>query len=249
MSVVNDYPVDLWVLSAGLGLLKHDDAVIPYQATFAAGHSDSIPLYSESNKGKSFHQTWWQALGECSPFQESHPTLLSDLMRSKPNEYFIICGSPDYINAIATDLINGISYLNTPKKQLIIISSQHINPELKQYHLVSNKRIADWLTCNMLMLNIKMAQYVIQQFNETEQDDLGYLADKLQKQFALLPATLKSSAIRRPPEEVEQWIAHHLKTSPESSASRALRAFRDSGNSFEEKRFRNLFHAVQQNKR
>ncbi|MCP5793130.1 hypothetical protein NL312_29850, partial [Klebsiella pneumoniae] len=89
---------------------------------------------------------------------------LSDLMMDKSDEYFIICASPDYINAINMDLMKGISYLKDVDRQLIIISSSQAKFSLKKNLLVSNKSIAEFFNSNMLMLNIKIAQYVIEQF-------------------------------------------------------------------------------------
>lgn len=245
MSVCQTYPVELWVLSAGLGLLKRGDNVVPYQATFAVGHNDSIPLFTESYKGKEFHQRWWSELNKHSPFQDKHPVSLTELMKSRPNEYFIICGSPDYISAVGPDITTGLTYLPSAEKQFLIISSSRVKSPLNHYLLESNKRIAEWLNCNMLMLNIKIAQYVIEQFTREGYDNLGVLADTLNKQFSVLPAASKKQGVRRTPEEVEAWVVEHLKEVPDASASRALRVFRDSGNSFEEKRFRALFHTVQ----
>ncbi|EOZ9345915.1 hypothetical protein ACQYEA_004602 [Enterobacter hormaechei] len=245
ISIHEIYPVELWVLSAGLGLLKRGDNVVPYQATFAVGHNDSIPLFSKSYKGKEFHQIWWSELNKHSPFQEKHPVSLTDLMKTKPDEYFIICGSPDYISAVGPDVITGLPYLHSAEKQVLIISSSRVKSPLNHYLLESNKRIAEWLNCNMLMLNIKIAQYVIEQFTREGYDNLGLLADRLNKKFSSLPAACKKQGVRRTPEEVEDWVLQHLKEVPDTSASRALRVFRDSGNSFEEKRFRALFHSVQ----
>lgn len=245
MSICHAHPVDLWVLSAGLGLLKSGDNVVPYQATFAVGHHDSIPLFPESYKGKLFHQTWWSELALRSPFRETHPTSLATLMKSRPTEYFILCGSPDYINAISPDAVEGLSYLHDAEKQLLVISSSSVKSPLNHYQLESSKPIAEWLNSNMLMLNIKIAEYAIAQFMQEEHGHLGLLAEKLNQQFASLPAARKKQGVRRTPEEVETWVLQHLRETPEASASGALRAFRDGGNSFEEKRFRALFHAVQ----
>ncbi|MEX0566306.1 hypothetical protein AB3X30_21995 [Raoultella terrigena] len=245
MSIFNSYPVELWILSAGLGLLKRGDKVVPYQATFAVGHNDSIPLFSGLYNGKEFHQKWWAELTKHSSFQEEHPVSLTELMKTRPNEYFIICGSPDYISAIGTDIKTGLPYLHSAEKQFLIISSSRVKSPLNHYLLESNKRIAEWLNSNMLMLNIKIAQYVIEQFTREEHDNLGLLADRLNKQFSSLPATCKKQGVRRTPEQVEAWVLQHLSEVSDTSASRALRVFRDSGNSFEEKRFRTLFHSVQ----
>ncbi len=53
-------------------------------------------------------------------------------MMDKSDEYFIICASPDYINAINMDLMKGISYLKDVDRQLIIISSSQAKFSLKK---------------------------------------------------------------------------------------------------------------------
>ncbi|HAL7544958.1 TPA: hypothetical protein H7C36_004335, partial [Escherichia coli] len=68
-AILNEYPIDLWVLSAGLGLLHHKDNVVPYKATFAVGYDESIPLYSQEYIGKSFHRTWWKEITNRSIFR------------------------------------------------------------------------------------------------------------------------------------------------------------------------------------
>ncbi|CDL22957.1 tgtA5 cluster protein 2 [Klebsiella pneumoniae IS53] len=163
--------------------MKHGDAIVPYQATFATGHKDSIPLFSDKYGKKSFHQEWWGKLNEASPLKKSHPVSLSDLMMDKSDEYFIICASPDYINAINMDLMKGISYLKDVDRQLIIISSSQAKFSLKKNLLVSNKSIAEFFNSNMLMLNIKIAQYVIEQFMSMDDGHLGLLAERLRSTF------------------------------------------------------------------
>lgn len=244
MSIYDAQPIELWVLSAGFGLLKHGDAIVPYQATFATGHKDSIPLFSDKYGKKSFYQEWWGKLNEASPLKKSHPVSLSDLMMDKSDEYFIICASPDYINAINMDLMKGISYLKDVDRQLIIISSSQAKFSLKKNLLVSNKSIAEFFNSNMLMLNIKIAQYVIEQFMSMDDGHLGLLAERLRSTFSVLPKKHTVRGVRRRPEEVTIWISSYIHANPDGSASRALRSFRDQGNSFEEKRFRTLYQAV-----
>ncbi len=108
-------------------------------------------------------------------------------MMDKSDEYFIICASPDYINAINMDLMKGISYLKDVDRQLIIISSSQAKFSLKKNLLVSNKSIAEFFNSNMLMLNIKIAQYVIEQFMSMDDGHLGLLAERLRSTFSVLP--------------------------------------------------------------
>ncbi|MDN2648135.1 hypothetical protein OB909_22725 [Klebsiella pneumoniae] len=76
MSIYDAQPIELWVLSAGFGLLKHGDAIVPYQATFATGHKDSIPLFSDKYGKKSFYQEWWGKLNEASPLKKISSCIL-----------------------------------------------------------------------------------------------------------------------------------------------------------------------------
>lgn len=243
-TISKDYPIDLWVISAGFGLLHNKDKVIPYRATFSTGYAESIPLYSKDYPAKSFHRTWWKEITERSPLKSEHATSITMLMKERPKEYFIICGSPDYINAIELDIINGLEYLYVPKKQFLIITSKKINNRLDDYLLKSDARIAKFLKCNMLMLNISLAKYVISYVNNNINEDLSILAQEMSKQFYTLPERNVIKGIKRNPEEVEKYILTILQQQPEVSATKALRTFRDSGNSFEEKRFRVLFQSV-----
>ncbi|EFB1685377.1 hypothetical protein FJQ50_23530, partial [Escherichia coli] len=85
-AILNEYPIDLWVLSAGLGLLHHKDNVVPYKATFAVGYDESIPLYSQEYIGKSFHRTWWKEITNRSIFRSKHPTSIVELMKKKKKD-------------------------------------------------------------------------------------------------------------------------------------------------------------------
>lgn len=242
--VLNKYPVDLWVISAGLGLLHHQDKVIPYKATFAVGYEESIPSYSSEYIGKTFHRTWWKEICERSFFKSKHPTSIAELMKSNKSDYFIICGSPDYINAIELDVLNGLDYLTDSNKQLLIITSKKINNRLQKYSFKTSQKMAAWLKCNMLTLNISMAKYLINEFSTSNLDDLSELSLRISDELQELPAYATKKGIRRSPEEVNHFILEIMKQEPGLSATHALRTFRDLGNSFEEKRFRAAFKAL-----
>lgn len=243
-AILNDYNVDLWVLSAGLGLLHYKDKVIPYKATFAVGYDESIPLYSQEYVGKSFHRTWWKEITTRSVFQSKHPASISALMKKNKKDYYIICGSPDYINAIELDIINGIEYLIDAKKQLLIISSKKISSRLDSYFFKTNHNMAHWLRCNMLMLNISMAKYIVREFTVSQLNDLNEFSHNLLEELKALPEREIKKGVRRSPEEVKSFILNLIQKNPDLSATHALREFRDSGNSFEEKRFRAEFKAL-----
>lgn len=243
-AILTDYPVDLWVLSAGLGLLHHKDKVVPYRATFAVGYDESIPLYSQEYVGRSFHRTWWKEITSRSIFKSEHPASILDLMKKNKKDYYVICGSPDYINAIELDIINGLEYLVDAKKQLLIITSKKINDRLTAYLFKTNQNMAQWLRCNMLMLNISVAKYIVKEFTSKKFNSLNELSQKLVEELKELPEREVKKGIRRSPEEVRSFILKLMQQKPDLSATNALREFRNSGNSFEEKHFRAEFKAL-----
>lgn len=243
-AILKQHPVDLWILSAGLGLLHYKDQIMPYKATFAVGYKESIPLYSREFIGKSFHRTWWKEITNKSFFKSQHPTSLKELMENNKKDFFIICGSPDYINAIELDVINGLEYLVDAKKQLLIITSKKINDKLMDYLFKTNKKMAQWLSCNMLMLNISMAKFIINEFTSKTLDSLSELSMHLTDELKNLPECEVRKGIRRNSDEVKAFILELIQRNPGVSATNALREFRDSGNSFEEKRFRMEFKAL-----
>ncbi|EPK1427014.1 hypothetical protein I9V58_003900, partial [Escherichia coli] len=163
-------------------------------------------------------------------------------------DHYIICGSPDYINAIELDIINGIEYLADAKKQLLIITSQKVNRRLTAYLFKTNKNMAQWLRCNMLMLNISVAKYIVKEFTSKQLNDLNELSQKLTEELKELPVREVKKGIRRSQEEVKSFILKLMEQNPSVSATHALREFRDSGNSFEEKRFRAEFKALREAK-
>lgn len=243
-AILKQYPVNLWILSAGLGLLHYKDKVVPYKATFAVGYEESIPLYSREYVGKTFHRTWWKEITERSFFKSQHPTSISELMKKNKKDYYIICGSPDYINAIELDVISGVEYLIDSKKQLLIITSNKINGRLEKYIFKTNKRMAQWLKCNMMMLNISMAKYIIHAFTNEKLSNLSDFSFQLSNELKELPVHETQKRIRRSPEEVDYFILKFMQQESGVSATQALRAFRNSGNAFEEKRFRAAFKAL-----
>lgn len=247
-AILTDYPVDLWVLSAGLGLLHHKDKVVPYRATFAVGYDESIPLYSQEYVGRSFHRTWWKEITSRSIFKSEHPASILDLMKKNKKDYYVICGSPDYINAIELDIINGLEYLVDAKKQLLIITSKKINDRLTAYLFKTNQNMAQWLRCNMLMLNISVAKYIVKEFTSKKFNNLNELSQKLVEELKELPEREVKKGIRRSPEEVKSFILKLMQQKPDLSATNALREFRNSGNSFEEKHFRAEFKALMEAK-
>ncbi|MDM2765745.1 hypothetical protein [Citrobacter sp. Cpo150] len=145
--LLNTPDLQLWVISAGLGFLHHDDQVIPYEATF-----NSLPFSSSA---------WWQALNAMEGLSRRCRDI-STLMHRHPTDKFLIAGSPVYLQAIEADLLQGLTALQCLESQLTIITSQAYSGPLTRFVTYSHAGMLNKLGANMVTLNIRLARQVIQ---------------------------------------------------------------------------------------
>lgn len=64
---------------------------------------------------------------------------------------------------------------------------QKINGRLTTYLFKTNQNMAQWLRCNMLMLNISVAKYIVKEFTSKQLNDLNELSQKLIEELKELP--------------------------------------------------------------
>jgi len=235
--------VDLWVVSAGLGLLHSDDFAINYQATFSSGQADSIPLYGLSKTESS--QRWWHYLCK---IRTSYSKLnsISTLMQERCDEIFIIAGSNVYIEAIYCDLIDGMMHLTNATEQLAIITSKNSSYEkcnLKDNNLFSSKRMMSWLKCNMTSLNVSLANKLITILIKNDYDLIAAKKTIINK-LDELPSIIKSTNIKCTDMDLRKYIRNEIEFNSSVSATKCLLKLRKNGLSAEEHRFRTIFSEI-----
>jgi len=138
--------LELWIISAGMGFLNSRDRVPSYEATF-----HQVPFR---------HDLWWKALTK-SLGKHNRCATISQLMQSSPNDEYLIAASPVYISAVQNDILKGIESLTHPLTQLTIVTSGAYAGPLEEYLIKSSSRMMKDLECNMVCLNIKLAQYIL----------------------------------------------------------------------------------------
>lgn len=91
-----DVSGELWIISAGLGLVSLSDKIPSYSLTITSNGSDNI---AKKIIGQSFEPSkWWQGIND------SNPNPISDLVIKNPDKLFIFAISSSYIQLIASDL-------------------------------------------------------------------------------------------------------------------------------------------------
>lgn len=132
---------ELWVISAGLGLLHASDPVVPYEATFS-----SMPCC---------HRGLWERLTTRPPTDRRCPSLRA-LMHERPRDRFIMAASPAYLQAVEEDLCAGGEQLASPAL-LTIVSSKGYRGRMRERVTLTSAAMMKTLNTNMTGLNISYA--------------------------------------------------------------------------------------------
>lgn len=136
---------EMWILSAGLGLLHVSDPVVPYEATFS-----TMPFC---------HRTHWERLTTRPP-SERRCTSLKTLMQARPDDRFVVAASPVYLRAVEADLLAGRDALRTPE-QLQVVTSKGYRGSLKDSVRYTSADMMKELNTNMTGLNVSYALQLI----------------------------------------------------------------------------------------
>lgn len=139
---------ELWVISAGLGLLHTSDRVVPYEATFS-----SMPFC---------HRDMWQQL-TTRPLTERRSASLTALMLAKPDDRFVIAASPVYLRAVENDLCTARQALRSPD-QLTIVTTKGYQGPLSDCIRLASAGMMKSLNTNMTGLNICYALQILEPF-------------------------------------------------------------------------------------
>lgn len=138
--------VELWVVSAGLGLRHDADPAVPYECTFHA-----LPYAPAEH---------WRYLTAKPPLPGRCPTL-AELMRKCPQDQFVFAVSPVYLEAIEDDIMAGIQSLANADLQLRIATSKAYDGALRRWVTYSHTGMMKALNTNCTALNVSLAGHII----------------------------------------------------------------------------------------
>ncbi|EDS6807062.1 hypothetical protein AZH90_004331 [Salmonella enterica subsp. enterica serovar Legon] len=137
---------ELWIISAGLGLLHVTDRIVPYEATFS-----SMPFRSRDI---------WTLLITRPPTKRRCPSFYA-LMRGRPHDRFVIAASPVYLRAVEDDLCAGRDALTSPD-QLTIVTSKGYQGCLSRSVTLASAAMMGTLNTNLTGLNVSYAAQLIE---------------------------------------------------------------------------------------
>ena len=161
--------VELWVASAGYGLVRADEKLEPYAATFATGMEDSVVLARQTYSPTQSAQYWWQKLSE------RNARSLQQLAESDPELPILVALSSSYVRAVREDLKKATKALTSPTS-LFLVTGGGAGDDLKDCVIPVGASFQQEgngkqrLGGSRMSLNVRVAGVIIKQSNRHEWD-------------------------------------------------------------------------------
>lgn len=247
-AIEHGFAAELWVLSAGYGLIGASESITPYAASFASG-SDSIQnlTWPSDFSGRQKAEEWWTLLHR----YRKRPGLRQFSELAKTKQPILLILSPEYYSAVESEIIDLIS----AGANLLIVSAglyRNLNstsPVVRPHILPfsdSYKQVEEYLNKTNICLNSRLATWLVRNHSEVLFEGIDAVAPILQEILDELPSMVRKDVNRMTDAEVLEFIAGNYSDTL-SSATKLLRQLRDVEQlSCEQKRFGAIFRKFEQ---
>ena len=226
----------LWVSSAGYGVVSNTKELVPYAATFATGHADSV---TGASRDDSAMKKWWHcatsgrgALGRS----------IRSIAESDRHSTILVLASPTYLRAMADDLVASVPEFRS-RGALFIVSSKipASAHALEECWVPSRASLQEALGGALVSLHARAARHLLHAVSPRDfvKENLSIMSKELEGEAG--EAKKRSAGSAMSDDDVIAFIRSHLAADPKASHTGLLRQLRASGRACEQGRFRRLF--------
>lgn len=236
---------ELWITSAGYGLIRASAPLRPYSATFAQGVPDSVTRGVVAGWSRSaLLQAWWACLGRFPGPEAQECRSIAALARRSPRSALVVVGSPDYIRAMRQDLLAARDALRTPD-QLVLISNRDLSSddELCRHLIPVDERCRTVLGGTMQGLNARVALSLLE-WGHAGPLTVPRLRQRYDEMVSDAEKPSKPNRERMDDRDVLAFLRAELARDPRAGWTLLLRTLRGSGRACEQRRFRELHQQV-----
>lgn len=235
------FRVQLWVCSAGYGLIDVDTPIKPYRATFTPGMEDYVASGLRTPIGAT--QAWWDGVCEHRlRHQQSIPRSLLALANLFPRTPIIVALSKDYLAAVESDLANLLDRRFFRDHLAIVSCGTDVrHPTWKHNLLPCDAAVVGTLGGALTSLNVRVVRSLFQTLNgkSVTVENLSRLAQSIKRSPRTIPIRKAVTD-----EDVARFIRSALNRRADFSKSRLLDDFRHRGKACEQKRFGEVYMKV-----
>jgi len=246
--------LQLWIVSAGYGLISESTSVSTYSCTFASGQDDSIHKGVITVSKEANSRQWWKELQKWQGPEPGQPRSVEELVRQNPETTLLVVLSQEYLKAIQDDLRRALEAMVNPDRFLIVsVGTERIHDQLLRKHLLPGDARLQQLFASdpslgrttMVSLNAKVARRMIED-QASVPLELATQKQRFRDWLDELKPLPKFDRTPMTEVQVKLFIREEVKTNPKTSATQLLRKLRDSGRACEQRRFRQIFDDVKE---
>lgn len=244
-ALASGFKPQLWVASAGYGLIPTQATICSYSATFARGHDDSVVKDGSSRDSAGQLQLWWKLLSEQEGPSATHARSIGELAAEEPRASILVVASPLYVTALAEDLAMAARHLARPERLLIVSTPSSLSKGVLAPHWIpSNAYHQKRLGGSKLSLHARVARELIAQ-TSSERFDAHALQRKYERLIERSAPPLVHQRTPMSDEQVRSFVRESVSAGAKSWSA-SLRRLRAGGQACEQSRFKRLFLEVQE---
>lgn len=236
------FDIDIWVCSAGFGLVRFDDSITPYAATFSGNHPDSVSAGLFDDERSSASKQWWETTSRWKAHFKDRPRSLTALMATYPKRSTLIVASETYLRAIADDVREGVGHLRDPDQLAIVYSGAKSLDGLDENLVPCDARLQAATGGARRSLNTRLANKILRESRQPPR--ASTLAVRYRKLLKQQPELEKYDRKPLTDDQVRRFIRQKLRSDDSLRHTPLLRMLRNENKACEQKRFASLFNEV-----
>jgi hypothetical protein len=223
---------ELWVVSAGYGLIPSSKTIKPYGATFATGAADSVWRGPAEGDRRGGLRLWWRALG--------HECALIDLLPARGDGAVVVAAGASYLAAIESDLEGALQHSAAFDRLSVISAGTQGNGAL----LPVSGQFRAAVGGTDSALNARLLALLASEAG-THGFRRSAMAAMLTQMASRLPATPRRTGRATSDEQIVREIQAMRRRLPEIGRTRALRDLRSGGIACEQGRFASIWNRAE----
>jgi hypothetical protein len=235
------FHTQVWVLSAGLGLIRVTDPVPAYGATLANGHPDSVVPADGHALPADVQQAWWATLATWpGPGRSNGVRTVTELAVRDPMATIIVCAGRHYLTAVEEDLQNACRSI-AQRPRLLVFGSGTPATGLEPVWVRVPGRLRMLLGGSMASASLRAAQATVEEHGPASHIDAIRARSSIESLVNASAPLPRFDRRRLNDQDIIEWIKSDVAAHSDATKSNALRRFRNDGMACEQSRFGRLF--------
>jgi hypothetical protein len=236
----NGVDVEVWVASAGYGLIHTEVAIESYAATFATRGVDSITRAGSTANPEQDATYWWTRLTS-RPERHNGATSLAALAATDPTSPLLIALSGSYVRAVHHDLLQAAQLLGDPGQLLLVTGDDRL--AIRPFRLPIDARLQHVLGGARGSLNARVVRLLLETTASHGWDGARIRA-QLSALLSELPGIVQFNRQTMGDSDIEEFIRTEIAAGGLVAQTLLLRRLRDRNMACEQKRFGHLYRRV-----